>query len=150
MKLQRYLLYCFIFVTPSIVSAEIYRWVDDSGNTQFGDRPPVAAGAKRIEVEVNSYESVTVEPFEAYNSASAGNNTVVMYSTTWCGVCKRAKRFFQVQKIPFKEYDVEKTRKGKRDFARLNGRGVPIILVGDKRMTGFSVSGFRRLYEARR
>ena len=54
------------------------------------------------------------------------------------------------QKIPFQEYDVEKTRKGKKDFAELKGRGVPILLVRGQRMNGFSASRFERLYESRK
>ncbi len=36
---------------------------------------------------------------------------VVMYGADWCGVCKRAKRFFQAEGIPFRELDVDKSRK---------------------------------------
>lgn len=44
------------------------------------------------------------------------------------------------------EYDVEKSSKGKRDFKRLGGTGVPIILVGQKRLNGFSWETFEKLY----
>lgn len=149
MSVTMFMLVMHLLVMPAIATAEIYRWVDSEGHTQFGDRPPVNGGAKRIEVDVNSYESVTIQPFEAYSSKSVKSSGVVMYSTTWCGVCKRARRYFQARKIPFKEYDIEKTRKGKRDYARLQGRGVPIILVDGKRMSGFSASRFQRMYDAR-
>lgn len=128
-------------------SADIFQWTDAQGNVHFGDRPPAAASPKRITVEINSYQSVTIEPFEAFQSESDRPQKIVMYSTAWCGVCKRARRFFRVQGIPFQEYDVEKSEKGRRDYKRLNGRGVPILLVGDKRMNGFSVGRFRNLYE---
>ena len=69
-----------------------------------------------------------------------------MYSTTWCGVCKKAKRYFKSKKIPFTEYDIEKSEQAAREFKKLRGRGVPVILVGDSRMNGFSVKNFDRLY----
>ena len=72
--------------------------------------------------------------------------SVVMYSAVWCGVCKRARQFFNVNKIPFSEYDVETSAKGKKDFARLKGRGVPVILIGKKRMNGFDKVRFKQLY----
>jgi len=133
-----------------MVQAEIFRWVDDNGNIQFGDRPPPASAAKRVEVEINSYESASVESLEASKSGSSRGKKVVMYSATWCGVCKRARRFLSMRKIPFQEYDVEKTRKGRKDYARLKGRGVPILLVNGQRMNGFSASRFAQLYDSRK
>jgi hypothetical protein len=44
------------------------------------------------------------------------------------------------------EYDVETSEKGRSGYKKLNGKGVPIILVGNKRMNGFSVEGFKSLY----
>ncbi len=150
MRFRLSLLCGLFFMLPTLATAEIYRWVDSHGNIQFGDRPPPRSAAKRIEVDINSYEGVTVKPFTAFKSTSPGRNSVVMYSAVWCGVCKRARQYFRAQKIPFREYDIETTHKGKQDYVRLKGRGVPIILVGEKRMNGFSVSGFHRIYESRR
>lgn len=129
------------------VNSEIYRWTDAEGNVQFGDRPPPSQEVKRIEVNVNSYESVTIEPFVPFKSDSPGRGkSVIMYSTSWCGFCRKARLYMRKHHIPFKEYDVEKSEKGKRDYKKLNGRGVPILLIGDKRMNGFNISQFRRLY----
>ena len=72
--------------------------------------------------------------------------SVVMYSAVWCGVCKRARQFFKANKIPFNEYDVETSAKGKKDFARLKGRGVPVILIGKKCMNGFDTARFKQFY----
>jgi glutaredoxin len=71
---------------------------------------------------------------------------VVMYSAPWCAACKGAKRFFREKGIPFREMDIQKSRLARREFDRLNGRGVPLILVGDKRMNGFSPKSFMKLY----
>ena len=150
MECRVWLLCVIYLLSPSVAQADIFRWVDAKGNVQFGDRPPPSSAAKRIEVEINSYESVSVEAFEAFNSGAARGKSVVMYSASWCGVGKRARQFLSQRKIPFQEYDVEKTRKGKKDFAELKGRGVPILLVRGQRMNGFSASRFERLYESRK
>ena len=144
--------FCFaISLASGSVCAEIYQWTDAQGNKHFGDRPPTSSSAQQITVDINSYESVTTESFEAFSSSHVtGRKTVIMYSTTWCGICKRARHFFQAQKIPFREYDVEKTEKGQRDYKKLNGRGIPIILVGDKRMNGFSAGRFKKFYGSRK
>ncbi|MCK4586346.1 MAG: glutaredoxin family protein [Gammaproteobacteria bacterium] len=126
---------------------EIYQWKDADGNVQFGDRPPPSKKVKRIELEINSYESVTVEPFVAYKSnRPSRGKSVVMYSTSWCGYCRKARNYMKSKRIPFQEYDIEKSEKARREYNKLNGRGVPVLLIGDKRMNGFSISRFRQLY----
>jgi glutaredoxin len=69
-----------------------------------------------------------------------------MYSARWCGVCKQARRYFRDHRVPFQEHDIETSDKGRRNFNRLGGRGVPLILVGDRRMRGFSAGRFEQLY----
>jgi hypothetical protein len=43
--------------------------------------------------------------------------------------------------------DIEKNRMARKEFDRLSGRGVPLILVGGSRMSGFSADLFMKLYE---
>ena len=69
-----------------------------------------------------------------------------MYSAAWCGVCARARHFFQAKRIPFRELDIEKSQTARREWKDMNAKGVPVILVGDKRMNGFSEKRFMNLY----
>lgn len=126
---------------PLSLAADMYRWVDESGRVHYSDQPPPRQPAETIELRINSYESVTY----ADSSADTGR-TVVMYSASWCGVCRKAKRYFEENGIAYTAYDIETSSKGKADFRRLGARGVPVILVGRQRMNGFSVAGFEKLY----
>ena len=74
--------------------SEIYRWKDSSGRIHFTDKKPVEAASELIELKVNTYESVSYD-----KSTFAASSKVVMYSTVWCGVCKKAKRYFQKNNI---------------------------------------------------
>jgi glutaredoxin len=144
---RTFTLLLFLAAHIGTASAEIYKWTDANGNVHFSDRAPKSVSSETVNLKINTFKSVTIEPFQPFESKPirrAGN--VVMYSASWCGVCKRAKRYFQAKGIPFEEYDVEKTEKGKNDYAKLHGRGVPIILVGGKRMNGFSKAHFEMLY----
>ncbi|VAW90346.1 hypothetical protein MNBD_GAMMA17-445 [hydrothermal vent metagenome] len=136
---------CFFMASP--VAAEIFKWMDDNGKVHFGDRPPAERKVEKVNVKINSYSSVEIVPFEASVSRNIRRGKVVMYSTVWCGYCKKARRYFRENNIPFQEYDTETSNRGKADYQRLKGTGVPIILVGEKRMNGFSPSGFERLYQ---
>jgi glutaredoxin len=129
--------------------AEIYTWKDAQGRTHFGDRPPADSTPKQLELKINTIHRPEVQRLDTDTDLEmemAVERKVVIYSTDWCGVCTQAKRHFKRNNIPYKEYDVEKSARGRRDFKRLKGSGVPIILVGNQRMNGFSAERFDLLY----
>ena len=138
------LLLVVIAALTTVAQAEIFRWVDESGRVHFTDRPPWGEEAEQVTVRVNTYASPEVSKLEAVIDETG--EKVVMYSASWCGVCKKAKTYFQRKGIPFVEYDVEKSAKGKQDFKKLGGKGVPVILVGETRLNGFSRAAFERAY----
>lgn len=119
---------------------EIYTWTDNQGHTHFGDRPPAGAAVQTLDPRVNSIGGPASDP------GNPSRPRVLLYSAEWCGVCRKAKRYFKEREVPYQEYDVEKSAKGRRDYARLRGSGVPIILVGERRMDGFTQERFERLY----
>jgi len=130
------------------LAGDVYTWKDASGRVHFGDRPPARARAEPVEIRINTYTGrPIVSDYKASGEvASRDQKDVVIYTTNWCGVCKKAKAYFRAHDIAYREYDVENTRKGRRDYERLKGRGVPIILVGNKRMNGFRSESFEKIY----
>lgn len=124
--------------------AEIHKWVDAQGKTHFSDMPPAGQQTEQLELKINTYTAVEITPLE---QRLGKPDKVVMYSATWCGICTKAKQYFKANDIPYVVYDIEKSRAGKQGFKQLKGRGVPIILVGGKRMNGFSVAKFEKLYK---
>lgn len=150
----RKLLYLLVLMTAACpAQAEIYKWVDADGTVHYTDTPPEGHEQNlAITGSISSYASpeiVTTEGSETApdkKSKPAGNRRVVMYSASWCGVCRTAKKYFAEKKIPFTEYDIDNNPKAKADFDRMGGRGVPVILVGKRRMNGFSPGGFEKLY----
>lgn len=75
---------------------------------------------------------------------------VLLYSHPGCTRCRQAKAFLLSQGIPFSELDVSRSQKARKALDRLGARAVPTILVGDRRLDGFSVSAFLRLYQQQR
>ena len=125
------------------VSAEILKWTDSDGRVHFGDKPPAGAETSIVEVRINTYESPNIEALQEILNPK---DKVVMYSAEWCGVCKKAKKYFRENNIPYKDYDIEKSSKGKKDYKKLGAKGVPVILVGKKRLNGFSAATFESIY----
>lgn len=132
-----------LLCVSGIVGAEIYKWTDDQGRTHFSDVENERYNVEAVTVEVNSYEHVT---YSSLGKEVQGSEKVQMFSTVWCGYCKKAKTYFKSQGIGFVEYDIENDALAKRRYDALGGKGVPVILVGTKRMNGFSVAGFKRIY----
>ena len=126
------------------VNAEIYKWVDKYGKTQFTDNPPIDKKVEEVEVKINTYSAVSIKPLV---ERLGRKDKVVMYTATWCGICKQAKKHFINNKIPYVTYDVEHSKEGKIDFKLLRGKSVPIIIVGNKRMNGFTTARFDKLYK---
>lgn len=65
-------------------------------------------------------------------------NTVVMYSTQSCGYCAKARRLFKQMNIVYEERDVEKSQAIAKEFKKLGGRGVPLIVIGENVIKGYS------------
>lgn len=68
---------------------------------------------------------------------------VIMYSTAYCGVCKKAARFMTKNGIPFVEKDIDKDKGAKRELVKkaraagIQTNGVPVFDIGGKLQTGF-------------
>ena len=72
------------------------------------------------------------------SNQSLKDEDVVMYSTSWCPYCRKARRFFRQANIPYTEYDVEKSARAYEEYQRISGRGVPVIVIGDQVIQGFN------------
>jgi len=124
-------------------AGEVYKWVDKNGVTHFGDSPPAAQAFSVPEIRLDAgSEDATSDP----DPDPIADNRVVMYGTSWCTYCKAAKAYFRKKRIRFVEYDIEASATARRRYDKLGGRGVPLIVVGDRQMTGFTPESFERLY----
>jgi glutaredoxin len=145
--------FLLLLFTACAVHAEIYKWIDEGGSIHYTDKPPEAQ-QKTLEItgRISSYDSPEILPEnstlkpESSANKPAKAKRVVMYSAEWCGVCRKAKQYFTEKHISYTEYDVDTNPKGKADFEKMDAHGVPVILVGNRRMNGFSAGGFEELY----
>ena len=69
---------------------------------------------------------------------------VLMLGAAWCPACKAATRFFVKNNINYCEYDMEKNAIGAKLFQEVNGRGVPILFIGEHRIQGFNAATVTR------
>ncbi|WP_456407358.1 glutaredoxin domain-containing protein [Thiolapillus sp.] len=149
---------CLLFLSVQAVAGGIYSWKDEDGNVHFGDRPPAEVQSKQLEVRTNTVST----PENVKNSAREyvsgldkkkpatprRKRKVVMYSASWCGVCKRARKYFKEEKVPFREVDIDASASGRKAYEKYGASSVPVIAVGKRHMRGFSPESFESFYAA--
>lgn len=129
-------------------SAEIYTWKDENGITHIEDRKPVDKPYKQMKIQSSSGVQIYHAPTAIAKKATApsAKKSVVMYGTSWCTYCAKARRYFQTNNIPFQDWDIEASETARSEYDALNGKGVPLIVVGDEVMRGFSEASFNQIY----
>lgn len=140
-----------LLILSQLSYAAIYKWVDEDGNAHFTDRPPENKNTKKITVKVNSYQSVQIiEPDKKKTIVAKkplpNEKDIVMYSAQWCGVCRKAKRYFNTKGIDYTELDIDKSKVAKQQYKALGATGIPVIFIDDTRLNGFSKKGFEKIY----
>ena len=71
--------------------------------------------------------------------ARSGQAKVVVYTTSWCSVCRRAKKWMTDQGIAYEEHDVESSPQDARHLHAISPRGaVPTFEVDGKVIVGFA------------
>ncbi len=138
----------------STAAAEMYKWVDDKGEMHISDSPPPAAKSPgEIKVYKDSQgDSLDTAPapvkkkeesrpaFERKKKAD-----VVLYTTSWCPYCRKARDYLRSRGIDFTEYDIEKDKEAAIRKKQLDNRGgVPFAIINGRSIRGFSASAYER------
>lgn len=65
--------------------------------------------------------------------------TITIYTETYCGFCHAAKRFFDEHDLNYQEISLDQKPELKKGLQKqFNWRTVPMILVGDKFIGGYT------------
>jgi len=146
-----------LLLTVSVALAEMYQWTAEDGSVTFKDTPPPVS-KKRSKVKVykdsdfvaappdqpltppgNEKNSVKAPSQPAPAKKERFSGTVEMYVTDWCGYCKQAQSYMKSKGIPYVAYNIEKDSAARQRHKDLGGNGVPLIIIGSNKMSGFSV-----------
>jgi len=62
---------------------------------------------------------------------------VVMYTTSWCPYCERARKLLAAKNVTFSEIDIESAAEKRAEMRNRSGRtSVPQIFIGDHHVGG--------------
>ena len=83
--------------------------------------------------------------YDPYNSGTERRydrgvevSQVVLFSTSTCSWCRRAKRYLRENRVRFKEVNIERDPKASQDLLKKTGQmGVPVIKIGGRWIVGF-------------
>ena len=62
---------------------------------------------------------------------------VILYATDWCGYCDKARELMDSNNISYYEYDIEKSKEGRKQYKDLRGKGIPVLLIGGEVIHGY-------------
>lgn len=74
---------------------------------------------------------------------------ITLYTTSRCPNCNRLKQWLTQHKLRFQAFDIERNRRAQKEFQRLGGRGVPVMLVDGQRVDGFDPRRLARVFKSR-
>ncbi len=86
--------------------------------------------------------------------APAPPGSVIVYSASWCGFCKKAKAWLHENNVPFIDRDVERTAGAQQELddklkaAGVPGGGIPVIDWAGNLVMGFDRAALEKLKSA--
>lgn len=76
------------------------------------------------------------------------SDSVILFATDWCPVCKKAREYFEIHGIDYLEYDVEKSDAGMQEYKKISSEnGVPLVYYNGDYVLGFNENKIKRLLQ---
>ena len=130
-----------VLSAPALAQTDIYSWTDRNGVRHVSVFPPPRGET------VQDLRTMHTTPAEEDSSQEGGNATgggdqgtqsVEIYVDGKSQDCMTALSFFKANGIPVTQYNVTASPEARERFNSLQGKALPLILIGDKRMDGWN------------
>jgi len=120
----------------------VYRWVDASGRVQYSDQPP-PPNAKDVQQRSVGGNSIQNNEPSLEAADAQKNNPVTLYVSECGETCDAAKAYLNKRGIPHTVVDPTRTIELNKKFKdETGGTVVPVIKVGERRLSGWSESSW--------
>jgi hypothetical protein len=122
-------------------SADLYSWTDRNGVRHVSIYPPPrseAAGEIRVMKTTTAAEDTGEVGKKPASDGGQEVPSVEIYVDGKSEACMMALAFLTANNIPFTKYDMDASPEARERFNSLEGKVVPLILIGDQRMDGWN------------
>ncbi|VAW87690.1 hypothetical protein MNBD_GAMMA16-1278 [hydrothermal vent metagenome] len=148
-KLSLLILVLIVSLATSNAIAEIYYWTDNNGVSHFSDRKIETRAQSKTLKEPNQYKYKA--PPSTPKNKQKMKNKVILYTTSWCPYCKKARQYLTKSRIKFTEYDIEKNRQAQTVKNKLdrqyNRSGVPLLIWGEHVVYGYNSRHYSAIFK---
>jgi glutaredoxin len=143
-----------VLVTTSL-HAEVYKYVDRSGQTHYVTDPSKIPEAYRAHADapaelphIGRYQNLGPRSKTAPGvgtplyplvpaQRSSVSKKVEIFVTSWCPYCQKLENFLKERRVQYIRYDIEHDSKGMQLHQQLGGGGVPVTRIGSTVIRGF-------------
>ena len=126
----------------------VYRWVDADGRVQYSDTPP-PSGTKGVQEKNVSGSSIQNNELSLVAQDAQKKNPVTVYVSECGESCDAAKAYLGKRGIPHTIVDPTRTIELNKKFKEeTGGTVVPVIKIGEKRLSGWSESAWSSALDA--
>lgn len=111
--------------------------------------PPKPAPAKKPVLVLTDADVGHVAP--GTTSAAASRDPIVLYTTSWCGYCRKARALLTALGEDFEDKDIEKSAAARQEYTEKGDgyAGIPLIDIDGTLLRGFNETKIRRLVAQR-
>lgn len=159
-------LFAASFALLCVANAQIEKWVDQDGKIHYGSYSPgdvqskslenapitFSNGSSQVELPVEVQQGGDERPlglskpnFEKQDANAP--QIAVLFTTSWCGYCKKARAYMARNGIAYMDFDIEKDGNARAEYRRYKGKGVPLLVMGNKTLRGFNSKRYNRFFK---
>jgi glutaredoxin len=139
--------------SPSAAGNGQFKYINERGQVQLAARLEDIPESQRSTASPFQSTPIPARPERANDPVRAVSDAdVTIFTTPSCGYCRAAMAYFEKQGISYENRDVQSDEEANAEYLELTGgrRGVPVIVVGEKWMQGWSQPGFEELLASAR
>jgi glutaredoxin len=146
---HRVWVFFFFLYASAALPGELYKSVSPDGKVTYSSKPAKTGSSEKLEVDEIPGSHLSEETLQNLaklrkdsNNSALNGNSVTLFTTSWCGYCKKARAYLAAKNIPYQDIDIE-TESGLTAYSQAGGQsGVPYMVAKGKSLFGFDAGSY--------
>jgi glutaredoxin-like YruB-family protein len=136
---------CGASEAPASGGGVYWQYVDESGSVRFArslEEVPAAWRDRAGRVELDAPPTGA----GSAGTAAQAEPAVVVYTTSWCGWCRKTLAWLDEQGVAYVNKDIEADDRHREELMRKTGRtSIPVVEIGGELVKGYDPARMRAL-----